>query len=363
MVYATTLQLNEMLGWNSQIPKREAGKLPDPAEELLEYTSSVFFFVQPNIISGTYTVYYGATVDSLTLLTETTHYTVDKKTGQLTLTGAGVTLVNGAKLFAKYQYNNQGFSDEFLQQVLDRAEGMVNSSCNTRFIDTAVSNPAYVEHEAILPSQGYYNRGYYVPQMPFKDISSLLSSNIDNSVVTIPITTGEGVKFPSTGSVIIGTEIIAYTGTTADSLTGCTRGYDNSTAAAHTLGDEIHTTYVKNSETIEGFSPVYQILEWNEDMFADEIGKVYIYDNSLVFRIEQGVPNRVKIHYLWGHSSIPKDITRLTLLFAKRFLISDNIGKSMIEGRNEFKPEMFNVDEQEIKRLVNAYIYLPMGNT
>ena len=43
--------------------------------------------------------------------------------------------------------------------------------------------------------------------------------------------------FPSTGGVLlIGTEQILYTGTTATTFTGCTRGYNNTTAASYTGG-------------------------------------------------------------------------------------------------------------------------------
>jgi hypothetical protein len=44
-------------------------------------------------------------------------------------------------------------------------------------------------------------------------------------------------------------------------------------------------------------------------------------------------------------------------------LIQDNIGKSMIAGRNEFQPEMFTVDEEEIDRIASSYRVLSMGNT
>lgn len=43
--------------------------------------------------------------------------------------------------------------------------------------------------------------------------------------------------------------------------------------------------------------------------------------------------------------------------------MQDNISKSMIAGRNEFKPEMFNADKDEIRMIVNDYIILPIGNT
>lgn len=62
-------------------------------------------------------------------------------------------------------------------------------------------------------------------------ISTTLSASIDNSVVTLNVV--DASSFPSTGYVVIDTEVIKYTGTTGTSFTGCTRGADGSTQAAH----------------------------------------------------------------------------------------------------------------------------------
>jgi hypothetical protein len=61
--------------------------------------------------------------------------------------------------------------------------------------------------------------------------TSKLTSAINNSVTTIPV--GSTADFASTGTVVIGTEQITYTGVTATSFTGCTRGANSTSAAAH----------------------------------------------------------------------------------------------------------------------------------
>lgn len=58
-----------------------------------------------------------------------------------------------------------------------------------------------------------------------------LSSAIDSAVQTIPV--ASTAAFPATGSVIIDSEEIAYTGINATNLTGCTRGINGTTAASH----------------------------------------------------------------------------------------------------------------------------------
>lgn len=53
---------------------------------------------------------------------------------------------------------------------------------------------------------------------------------------TTTITVGSAVNFPSYGTVLIDSEKIIYTGTTSNTLTGCTRGALGTTAASHSNG-------------------------------------------------------------------------------------------------------------------------------
>lgn len=70
-----------------------------------------------------------------------------------------------------------------------------------------------------------------------------LAQDIDAVVTTIPFVAGSllGVDFPASGTIFIGTEQITYTGydTTNNQFTGCTRGANGTTAAAHSLNDPI----------------------------------------------------------------------------------------------------------------------------
>ena len=67
-------------------------------------SETIFYLDKKNILSDTYTFYYGAAASTTTELEETTHYTLDKDAGKITLTSAGVTLVGTNKIFAKYSY-------------------------------------------------------------------------------------------------------------------------------------------------------------------------------------------------------------------------------------------------------------------
>ena len=71
-----------------------------------------------------------------------------------------------------------------------------------------------------------------------------LSAEINDSVASIALTSATG--FTSTGTILIGTEQITYTGISTDTLTGCTRGANGTTAAEHVNGKtviEIYTVF------------------------------------------------------------------------------------------------------------------------
>jgi hypothetical protein len=72
--------------------------------------------------------------------------------------------------------------------------------------------------------------------LSFKDYNSItnettLNGAVTNSATSIVLT--DGTNFPSLGTVLIGTELITYTGKTTHTLTGCSRGTSSTTAAAH----------------------------------------------------------------------------------------------------------------------------------
>ncbi len=68
-------------------------------------------------------------------------------------------------------------------------------------------------------------------------ISTTLDGAIDNLVTTVNVI--DTTSFPSTGYIVIDTEVIKYTGKTGSSFTGCTRGADGSTAASHITGSVV----------------------------------------------------------------------------------------------------------------------------
>ena len=84
----------------------------------------------------------------------------------------------------------------------------------------------------------------------YQDGVTTLTTGISN-VSTTDIVVGSTADFALTsGGIIIGTEIIGYTGKTATSFTGITRGMYGSTKAAHTAGAVITEAQTLASATV-----------------------------------------------------------------------------------------------------------------
>lgn len=365
MTYATTTELAEILGILQKIPSWATEGTPTKEEVGTGDNSVLIFYLDyQNVLASSYTIYYGATADTTTTLTETTHYAIDKDKGKLTLTTAGRTLLDTNKIYSEYSYIDNGMSDSYLATVIGRAESEVDGEINSTFTDGTATNPSYPVETEYQSTEGLQMDRWITKKKPLIDIESALDGDITSTATTLDITAGDGATYPTSGYLIIGSEVISYTGITTDEFTGLTRGALGSTAATHTDLDVIHSTLVFISDTDENTAVSWTIQAWDTDVDITEEGLVYRFkDASPDVLTRAGVQNRFKIVYYSGNDTIPVDITRLTLLFAKRQLIQDNIAKSMIQGRNEFRPEMFNIDINEIKRIINKHIVFPMGNT
>lgn len=374
--YATVLQLAQTLQIEKIVPFWDNSTNPTLTKENVgtgDNSNTLFYTDQKNVISGTYTFYRGSSHTTTTTITETTDYTFDTETGTITLTGTGVTTVGTETIFAVYSYFALNISNTLMTRVLNRAELEVENLLNTVFTDGTGANPAYpVITKESHASQGTFNRTYFLENVPVKDVESALASNITSSDTSLSVTTGDGTNFPSSGTIIINREIITYTGISTDSLTGLTRGVDDSDAAAHSSTDEVHTTVIESSGTFEGTAPTWTAMKWNSEVFVDpDTGATRIYKDILIDSVyvdgtianNQGIANRFRATYLHGHDTIPFDIERFTLIIAMEMLVNDTEYRALTEGRNEFKPAILVTTMAEKERIIGSYREISMGNT
>lgn len=91
---------------------------------------------------------------------------------------------------------------------------------------------------------GSLNRTAYVqqtlrtyPMLANSIQTSYLAAAIDSSQTTINVL--NGASYPSAGTVIIESEKITYTGISSNTLTGCVRGAEGTTAASHSIYSEV----------------------------------------------------------------------------------------------------------------------------
>jgi hypothetical protein len=72
--------------------------------------------------------------------------------------------------------------------------------------------------------------------LSFKDFNSITNETTLNGAISAAATSvilTDATSFPSSGTILIGAELITYTGKTANTLTGCSRGTSSTTAATH----------------------------------------------------------------------------------------------------------------------------------
>lgn len=75
------------------------------------------------------------------------------------------------------------------------------------------------------------------PMGSFSVEQTYLPSTVTSSDTTIPVL--DTSSFPASGTIVIGSENISYTGLTSTSFTGCTRGANSTTPASHAIYDAV----------------------------------------------------------------------------------------------------------------------------
>jgi hypothetical protein len=84
------------------------------------------------------------------------------------------------------------------------------------------------------------------PMAAFSIKTSYLDSNITSTATDITLV--DATSYPYSGTIQIGSEIITYTGSGSNTLTGCTRGANNTTAASHSQYDVV--SYIYPNQTL-----------------------------------------------------------------------------------------------------------------
>jgi len=368
--YASPAELSEFMGL--------LGEMPNPQiradTRLLEVVglgndSTTRFYVDNScVLSNTYMLYYGATEASALShpLTETTHYSLDMDSGIIILTPAGVTLVGTNNIYAAYSFNTVGLSDSDLQSALNKAASYVDKKINGHFTDGTATTPDYeVVLDEKLDGRGLYARAYFSYSRPVADVQTTLSLAVSISDAVINVVSTQG--FPSVGVVGIDIMKVSYTGKTGTTFTGC-----SGVTATASLGDGVYSWVVEASNSVEGTSPTWTVLEKDEDYDVEfATGRFHFSQSSFnitdaqawALNPPQGVPNRFRLSYLSGYGEIPGEIKQVTLMVASQDLMHRVVRKAHVTGLNDFNPALINVDQELIDKILMSYKQLRVGTT
>lgn len=359
--YATPLELAKFCKINGQMPDYRAVGV-SRIKELIgagDNSTTVFYLDHACALTGTTTLYYGTTETSATALTVTTHYTLDIDSGTITLTAAGVTLIGTKNIYAAYQYIKIAITEAELQQALNRAQEKIDFETYSHCATGTDATPDYIQvTNEKQTGKGKNDRDYYTDFYPIPDVSTTVLVDIASSAVTtINLTSTNGL--PSSGYVLIDTDKVAYTAkgssTALTGVTGLTKG--------HSATTKVYPYIVEISTTDSGSNPDWVVLSIDDEFDLElKTGKVHVYktDFDLTYYALQSpprfVPNRFRITYPYGYSTIPDDIRQLCLMIAAKELSHMAVRAAHIDGRNDFKPELVDVDEQWIKETIKKHI-------
>lgn len=151
-----------------------------------------------------------------------------------------------------------------------------------------------------------------------------LNGNITDSATTLTLV--DASSFPSSGTVLIGEELITYSGKSTNDLTGLTRGTSGTTAAAHSSGVTVRLA-VGNTDSADDFfgwgdaasggvTTTTELRLWSHDNFGEDLlinpidGAIYYWDKT------NTLSNRaVNLTSLSGANNVPT--------IAKQVLVSD----------------------------------------
>jgi len=366
LTYTTIYKLNEYLGQVGYAPSWSADAKPTgKSYETVgtgDVSTTIFYTNNKNIIDSTYTFYYGLTTSATTALTETTHYSIDLDQGVITLTGTGVTVVGTANIYGIYKYNIAGLPNSLISNTLVRAQNVIERECETLFVDGTSATPAYgVAYQELQRGRGQYDRWYFTDKYPIQVIVTQLNGDLTAAATTIVVDSTNG--FASSGTAVIESEQFSYTTKTSTAFMYCTRGENSTTAAAHDDNTYVTRHIVEYSLTEAGSEPTWETLDYMKDYSIDaDSGRIKLLNFDLLrtavlnnkFPVED-LPDRVRLSYPYGWNVIPEEIELCTLMIASKQLLNQTVSRSLIQGRDEFRPQMLTVDDAWINSIKERY--------
>ena len=125
---------------------------------------------------------------------------------------------------------------------ITRTSGAYSATADENWTSTIIGGVLVLTNNYDKPQFWELTDGVPLSSTKMQDLSywpslTLLNGAVNDSVTTL--TVDSTADFPTSGTVTIGTEDISYTGKTDTTFTGCTRGANSTSAAAHSDNDPV----------------------------------------------------------------------------------------------------------------------------
>ena len=271
-----------------------------------------------------------------------------------------IVLLDSVTLPSSTGYNASAFEDKLFQvtTATTTTTFTITQSTNATGTVSTGGSLSVIPYEKIGPAAQTYGYGFGISQYggPVSGaLTNTLSSGINNSVTTIPVTSNTG--FPTAGIILIGTELITYSGKGTNTLTGATRGASGTTAAAHSNSAVVTdaSDYTGWGSAVQASQVTLESALWSLSNFGQVL--VATIANGKTFTWNAGIAARFTTRASTATSGFSTannpTATRVTLVSpTTRHLI--HLGTETIIGDSTSQDDMFiRFSEQED---INDYV-------
>jgi hypothetical protein len=199
---------------------------------LYVYSGGIFYDIHPIKATTTLTSAFTTTNGSSTVtLTFSSAHNINQ---------FDIILLDNFSSITNSNFSSSNFDDnKFMVQSIPTSTTLtIDVGSNESGSGASTSGGIRVQHYySVGPAVEVASTGYGLgPWSGFKtgQFTSTLSSSINTSVTSL--TMASSSSFPSSGTVLIDSELITYTGNSSGTLSGLTRGASGTTAASHSSG-------------------------------------------------------------------------------------------------------------------------------
>jgi len=363
--YCSTLQVFEYLNWIKEQPEFISGSSPVLEEVDTSGTlsnGSIIYLDYNKVINNTLTLSFGASAASVTALTITTDYTIDLDKAKVTITTAGATAIGANNVYAEYNYSNidnrPGISDSFVSTMIDRSVALFDNIMNRSFQTSVL-----VTREERI-GKGKFARKYLPFNLKVLPVKMTLTTTVDDSQTDFVTSTNTGLT--AGDFITIENEVISVDSVDSSTTLTVTRGALGSTGAAHTSTAPMVNAAIEVSTTPLGSIPSYSVLAYPSDFDIDSDTSYFtLLHNDITAEglfigqfPEKNVPNRVRLSYNYGATSVPTDIEQACISQVARWLVSSSIAKGLSEGQDGFTPTAQEVLSEDILAILKQHTLL-----